>query len=100
MLFKAGPHRNDLLARVHRHGYFPGARTQRGLQLLQHQHVARQIGELPFKVQRVFQAAQITRRVVHVGLLHFHIVQAHQGVKLNVQRLGGLAHHLLVHLAG
>ena len=54
MLFEAGPHRNDLLARVHRHRHFPVACAQRGLQLLQDQHVARQIGELPFKVQRVF----------------------------------------------
>ena len=37
---------------------------------------------------------------MHVRFLHFHVVQLHQRVKLDIARLGSLAHHLAVHLAG
>ena len=96
---EAGPDGHDLLARMHRHGDLPLALAQRFLQLLQHDHIAGQLGQAPFKFERVFQPAQVAAGVVHIGLLHLDIVQAYQRVELHVIGFGLLAHHLLVHLA-
>ncbi len=98
-LMQSRPHSHDLFASMHRHGDLPGPCAQRGLQLLHHQNVACQIGQRPLELQRIFQAAQITRRVVHVRLLDFHKVQADQRVEVDVMRLGFFAHHLFVDLA-
>ncbi len=98
-LMQGRPNGHDLFASMHRHGDLPGPCAQRGLQLLHHQNVASQIGERPLELQRIFQAAQITRRVVHVRLLDFDKVQADQRVEMDVMRLGFFAHHLFVDLA-
>ena len=44
--------------------------------VLQHDHVAGQVGQAPFKFERIFQPAQVAAGVVHIGLLHLDIVQA------------------------
>ena len=84
---------------MHGDRHLPRALAQRRLQLLQHAHVAGEPGQPPLELERVLEAAQVARGVVHVGRLHFDVVQAHHGVELDVVRLGGLAHDLAVHLA-
>jgi hypothetical protein len=73
--------------------------AQCGLQLLQHAHIARQIGQAPLELERILEPAQIARRVVHVGRLDLDVMQADHRVDLDVVRLGRLAHDLAVHLA-
>ncbi len=96
---KTRPDRDDLVAAVHRHRHLPVALAQGLLQLLKHEHIAFQVGQPPLELQRIFESAQVARRVVHVGLLHLDKVQPNHRVDLNVMRLGLLAHHLAVHLA-
>ena len=36
---------------------------------------------------------------MHVRLLHLHVVQAHDGIQLDVVLIGILAHDLAMHLA-
>ena len=80
MLLETRPHSNDLTSGVDCHRDPPSTLTQRGLELLQDQHVTGQIGQAPFEFKRVFQTTQIARRVVHIGLLHLDIMQTDQGV--------------------
>ena len=80
MLLETRPHSNDLSPRMDRHRDPPSTLAQGGLQLLQDQHVAGQIGQAPLEFKRVFQTAQIARRVMHIGLLHLDIMQTDQGV--------------------
>ena len=54
---------------------------------------------LPLLRQRAIDALEIGGGLVHVGLLHFEIVEAGDRIDLDGARLGALAHHLLVHLA-
>ena len=56
---QAGPHRDDALAGMHRHGDLPAPFAQDRLQHLQHLEVAPQVGQTPFKFERVFQATQV-----------------------------------------
>ena len=98
-LAKARPHGDDLAAAVHGDRHLPAALAQRGLQLLQHADVAGEAGQPPLEVERILQPAQVAGRIVHVGLLHLDVVQAHDRIELDVVRFGGFAHHLPVHLA-
>ncbi len=85
---------------VHGHGHLPLALAQRRLQALQHREVAAQRTELPLRVERLEQALQVAGRVVHVRLAHLDVVQVHDRIERDGTRVGGLAHHLAVHLAG
>ena len=78
---------------------FPFALPQGRLQLLHHQDIARQIGQLPLEFEGVFQPAQIARRVMHVGLLDFDKVQANEGIKMHIMGFRRFANHLFVDLA-
>ena len=93
------PHGDDLRAAVHGDRHLPRALAQRRLQLLQHAHVAGESGQSPLEFERVLEAAQVAGGVVHVGRLHFDVVEPHDGIELDVVRFGGFAHHLPVHLA-
>ena len=84
---------------MNRDGDFPLTLAQRHLQLLQHADVTAQAHQTPLVFQCLLQPAQIPGGVVHVGFLHLDVVQADQRIDLDVARLGGLAHHLAVHLA-
>ena len=100
VLSKTWPDRDDLAAAVHCHRHLPVALAQCLLQLLQHAHIALQVAQAPLEFERVFEPAQVARRVVHIGLLYLDEVQPDHRVEVNVVRLGGLSHHLTVHLAG
>ena len=97
---EAGPHSDDLACIVHSDRDLPLAGTQRGLQALQQAEVAVEVLQAPFALERFFHALQVAGRVMHVRFLHFHVVQLHQRIQLDVPRFGSLAHHLAVHLAG
>ena len=98
-LVETRPQADDLLATVHRRSDLPGAGAQRALQRAQHVEFDAEPGELPLALQRLEQATQVARRVVHVRLADLHIMQAHQGIEVDLAHLGGLAHHLAMHLA-
>ena len=98
-LVEARPQADDLLATVHRRSDLPGAGAQRALQRAQHVEFDAEPGELPLALQRLEQATQVARRVVHVRLADLHIVQAHQRIEVDLAHLGSLAHHLTMHLA-
>ena len=99
MLFQLRPNRNDLIACVNRDGDFPIALTQGRLQLLHHQNIARQIGQLPLEFESIFQPTQVTRWVMHVGLLDFYKVQSNERVKMHIMGFRRFANHLFVDLA-
>ena len=77
-LVQSGPHADDLLAGMHRHGDLPRAGAQHRLQRLQHGQIAGQIGQVPFRFERLEQPPQVPRRVMHIRLLHLHVVQPHR----------------------
>ena len=97
--WKPGHTRDDLRGVVHGDRDFPLALAQRGLQLAEDREVAVEPGELPLALERILQAAQVAGRVVHVGLAHLDVVQAHDRVQLDLARVGVLAHDLAVDLA-
>ena len=86
-------------SRVHRHRDLPGSRAQCALQHLQHGEIAGEILEIPFPLERIEQAPQIARRVVHVGLFDLHVVQSYHGIELDRASVRLFSHHLTMHLA-
>ncbi len=96
---EAGPHGRDLAPVAHRHRHAPAARAQRRLQRLQRRQRDRETLELPLGAQRRQQPFEVAARVVHVGLRDLDEKCAQHGVQLDVVRLEGLAHHLVMHLA-
>ena len=93
------PDPDEPRTRMHGDGDFPLPLAQRRLQALQHRQVAAQRAELPLPVQRLKQPLQIPGRVVHVRLAHLDVVQVHDRIKRDRALVGGLAHHLAMHLA-
>ena len=96
---EARPHGDDLGLAVHRHGHFPLALAQYGLQFAQHRKIAGEPAELPFLLERVHQAPQVAGWILHVRLLHLDVVQADDRVQLDLARIGILAHDLAMDLA-
>jgi len=96
---ESGPHADQLISRVHGDRDAPCALAQGRLQLLQHLQIRAQRPEVPFLVERLEQPLQITGRVVHVRLAHFHVVQVHERIHGDGAGVGSLAHHLAMHLA-
>ena len=99
LVVEARPHGDDLGLAVHRHGHFPLALAQHGLQFAQHRKIAGEPGELPFLLERVHQAPQVAGWILHVRLLHFDVVQADDRIQLDLARIGILAHDLAMDLA-
>jgi hypothetical protein len=99
LVMEAGPERDDLGSVVHRGGHLPLALAQQRLQRAEHVEVAGKILEVPFARERLEQAAEVAGRVVHVRLCDLDVVQAHDGVQLDLARIGILAHDLAVDLA-
>ena len=98
VLVQARPDGDDLLAAVHRGGDLPGPLAQGGLQGAQDRDLAGEPGELPFALERLHEPLQVAGGIVHVRFAHFHVVQAHHRIERDGVRLGGLAHHLAMHL--
>ena len=61
--------------------------------------LALRLAEAPLLGQRLLQAPQIARGIVHVGLGDLDIMQAHDRIDLDRMRLRALAHDLAMHLA-
>ena len=99
VLVQSRPDTDDLRVAVHGDGYFPVALAQRGLQALQYRQIAAQARQLPLTFQRLGEPLQIPGRIVHVRLAHFHVIKTRHRVEGDRPCLGGLAHHLAVHLA-
>ena len=77
----------------------PFALAQRRLERMQQRHVAVQVLELPFAIERDAQALQVAGRVVHVRLGDLDVVQADDGIERDLALIGRLADHLAMHLA-
>ena len=99
LVVEARPHRGDLLAVMDGDGDGPIALAQRLLQVLDDPQVAVEPGQAPLRRQRLHQPLQVAGGIVHVGLDHLDIVQAHDRIELDGPHLRALAHHLLVDLA-
>ena len=56
------------------------------------------IADAPFLFESSFQAVEITKRLVHVGLFHLDIAHMDRGVALDDAGVGGFAHHLRIDL--
>jgi hypothetical protein len=97
-LVEAGPHADDLRARVHGHRDLPLTLAQGALQSLQHREVTAQRAEIPLLSQRQQQTLQIAGRIVHVRLAHLDVVQVHHRIERDDVRLGRFAYDLAVHL--
>ncbi len=102
-VMEAGPDRHQFLAaagnaRVHRAGDFPFAFFQRRLKLRDYREIAGEITHLPLLGQGAVDALKVGGGLVHVGLLDLDVVKPRGRIHFDVAHLGGLAHHLLVHL--
>jgi hypothetical protein len=100
----AGPNGDDLVAaagqaRIDRDSNLPRALSERLLERPDDRQIAREIADAPLLGERAIDALEIGGGLVHVGLLHFDIVEAGDRVDFYGARFDALSHHLLVHLA-
>jgi hypothetical protein len=68
------------------------------LQAAQNREAGLRLGDPPLLGERLLQAAQIARGVVHVGFAHFDIIEAHDRIDFDRMSFRALAHHLAVDL--
>ena len=97
-LLQAGIDGDDVapVPQASRHGEIAGA--QRFLQAAQHGEPGAHIREAPLLRERLREAAEIARRIGHVGSLDLDVMEAQHRVDLHRPGLGALAHHLPVQL--
>ena len=97
-LMKAGHHGDDVAALAQRHGDLPLAGAQRLLQAAQDAEIGARLAKTPLPGERRLQAAQVAGGIVHVGLAHLDIIEAHDGIDDDRMGFGALAHDLAMDL--
>ena len=75
--------RHDVAILAQRRGDFPSASAQRPLQAGERSEIGVRLGETPLLAERLLQAAEIARRIVHVRLADLDVVEAHDGIDLD-----------------
>ena len=90
---------DNVAAFAQRDGDLPFPRAQRPLQASEGREIGMRFGNAPLLEQSLLQAAQITRRLVHVRLADLDVIEAHDRIDLDWMRLGALAHDLPMNLA-
>ena len=90
---------DDVAALAQRHGCGPAALAKGLLQARERREIGMRIRDAPLFGERLLQAAKVARRVLHVRLADFDIVQPDDRIDVDRVLLGALAHDLAVDLA-
>ena len=96
---EAGKHRHDLAPLAQGDRDLPVARSKSLLQTAQHGQARLGFADAPLRGQRLLQAPEVARGVVHVGLGDLDIMQANDRIDVDRMRLRALADDLAMHLA-
>ena len=96
---EAGKHRDDLAPLAQGDRDLPVAAAQNLLQTAQHGQACLGFADAPLRGQRLLQAPEVARGVVHVGLGDLDIMQANDRIDVYRMRLRALADDLAMHLA-
>ena len=80
-------------------GDLPSAGAERLLEMRQHGQSGIDAGDLPLVAERRGEPAEVARRVVHVRLGNFHVVEAHHRIERDRPLVSLFAHDLAVDLA-
>src|SRR5579872_6896680 len=95
---EAGIDGDDVAAVAQGDGRLPLAGAQSLLQAAQDGKIGDRLAKRPLALQSRLQPAQIARRIMHIGLAHLDIVEAHDRIDLDRLRFGALAHDLALNL--
>ena len=68
------------------------------MQIRKQGRIEAQVAQIPLGLQCLEKTLHIAARFVHVGVLHFDVIQVHTGIERDVAMFGMLAHDLPMHL--